>query len=87
MITLNGLTPYLTSKWGLRGLSRVAALELGIPHAELGLQALGDAEHAAVAAHVLAQHHHARVFAQGHAQRVRDGLDHGQLRHRQPPRA
>ena len=29
MITLNGLTPYLSSKWALRGLSRVAALELG----------------------------------------------------------
>jgi 3alpha(or 20beta)-hydroxysteroid dehydrogenase len=29
MITLNGLTPYLSSKWALRGLSKVAALELG----------------------------------------------------------
>ena len=49
--------------------------------AELSLQALGDPEHAAVSADVLAQHDDFRVRAQGHAQRVRDRLHHRHLWH------
>jgi 3alpha(or 20beta)-hydroxysteroid dehydrogenase len=29
LFAMNGLTPYIASKWGLRGLTKTAALELG----------------------------------------------------------
>ena len=54
---------------------------------ELGLQAFGDAEHAAVLADVFAEQDHVGIRAQRDAQRVLNRLDHGHLRHRDSPRA